>query len=67
MRRVNRSAILSNVSRKATQYENSIITAIDNRNRKERRDQAPAISEPNYYPTMTWDTKSRQTVRSWSL
>ena len=66
MRRVKRSSILSNVSLKAERYENSLINCIDNRNKKERREQTPA-SEPNYYPTMTWDTKSRQVTRSWSF
>ena len=66
MRRVNRSAILSGVSLRASKQEERIINAIDNHTRKERREQTPA-SEPNYYPTMTWDTKSRQAVRSWSL
>ena len=66
MRRVQRSSILSNVSLRASKQEERIINAIDNHTRKERREQAPA-SEPNYYPTMTWNTKSRQAVHSWSL
>lgn len=66
MRRVNRSAILSNVSLKAERYENSLINCIDNHDRKERREQAPT-SEPNYYHTLQWDTKSRQVTRSWSF
>ena len=56
MRRVQRSSILSNVSLRASKQEERIINAIDNHNRKERREQTPA-SEP----------KSRQAVHSWSL
>jgi len=67
MRRIQRSAILSMVSLKASRYENEVINHIDRHAQKERRDQAPAVCEPNYYPEMKWDTKSRQINRSWSF
>jgi hypothetical protein len=66
MKRVQRSAILSSVSRKASQYENYVVNTIDNHARSERREQAP-VKEPNYYPKMEWDAKSRQITRSWTF
>ena len=67
MRRVNRSAILSGVSLRASKQEERIINAIDNHTKSQRREQAPAISEPNYHTTLTWGTKSRQVTRSWTF
>jgi len=66
MKRVQRSAILSSISRKASQYENYVVNTIDNHARSEKREQVQ-IQEPNYYPELKWDTKSRQVTKSWSF
>lgn len=69
MRRVNRSAILSGVSLKASNYEDRVVNAIDNRTRSERRDQA--VAKPTYYErthcNVVWDERSKQVTRSWSF
>jgi hypothetical protein len=69
MRRVNRSAILSNVSLKASRYENEVINHIDRHAQKERRDQVPAREpkSPVVHTILVWDPQSRQVTRSWSF
>lgn len=67
MKRVQRSSMLSNISRKMSHYENYIVNTIDNHVKAERREQAPVVSEPNYNPTMTWDAKSRQITKTWTF